>query len=143
MSDRANEQWAGRTESERDTRDRLIRVEAVVENVTREVVSVRERVHTIADKQGALVLLAEEAKDDRDSLGAKLDRLDGKIDPLAVTQAQLATSYAMHTTQCAADKAGYEASIKKLSETVWRAMGGATVFWLVVTALIAFWKQQH
>jgi chromosome segregation ATPase len=126
--------------SETDTRERLVRVEANLETATRELGQVRARVHTIADSQGALVIMAQEGKEDRDKISEKLDRLDDKLDPLTVGQAQLATSYAAHVTQCAHDKTEFATAIDALKRTVWKAAGGLTVLWAAVTLALAIWK---
>lgn len=126
--------------SETDTRERLVRVEANLDTAVRELGSVRSRVHQMVNQQGALVLLAEEAKEARDKLSEKLDKLDDKLDPLTVSQTQLATSYALHVTQCAHDKTEYAEAIDTLKRTVWKAAGGLTALWASVTLGIAIWK---
>lgn len=123
-----------------EVRERLVRVETNGIAASTELSKVRDRVHTIADTQGALMLLAEDAKSDRDDMSRKIDKLDQKIDPLTVTQAQLATAFAMHSTQCAADKTEYAAAIKGLQRTVWTACGGVSVLWLGVTVVLALLK---
>ena len=128
--------------SEADTRERLVRVEANLDTVTLELSKVRDRVHAIADNQGALVLMAEEAKTARDGLALKLDKLDDKLDPMNIAQTQLATSYAMHVSQCVHDKTEFAAAIDTLKLTVWKAAGGLTVLWAAVTIALAAWKMQ-
>lgn len=129
--------------SEADTRERLVRVETTLSTATAEITRVRDKVHEVAGHQGALVLLAEEAKADRDKLGGKLDKLGDKLDPLAIGQARLATEFAAHVTVCSAQKTEFAMSIDALKRTVWKAAGGLTALWAVVTVALAVWNSTH
>lgn len=131
--------------SEADTRERLIRVETNLETLTttttEEVGRVRERVHELVEKLTPLVLLAGEAKEERDRMSAKIDRINDKLDPAATSQATLATTLAMHMGQCAIDKAAFADAIDRLKRTVWMASGGLSALWLALTVGIAFFKR--
>jgi hypothetical protein len=150
MSDQArNERRAeATTQSEMDTKERLVRLEAGSKYTIVEVERVRDRVHELVETLAPLVLLAEEAKETRDMMTKNLEKIMGKIDPIPVDHAKLAITVAAHVEQCTRDKAQTTEAITELkktveviSKTVWKAMGAATAFWLVITIAIAIWKR--
>ena len=98
--------------SETDTRERLVRVEANLETATKELGTMRSRVHDIADSLQSVVVFAEEAKDDRAELIGQVKGLSSKVEPLAISQAQLATSLASQSEW----RAGVELDIRRASD---------------------------
>lgn len=144
-----------------EQRERLARIEANQENATGEITKLRVVTHDLVTHQATLGLMAEEARESRNNLSAKLDVLTTKIDPMMVAVAQGATTVAMHVQQCTDHNARQdqrhtenqgkfgklETAIENLSSKTDRlAMkmayiaGGVTVFWAVITVAIAILK---
>lgn len=128
-------------------RERLARIEARQETTTEEIAKLRVTTHDLVTHQATLGLMAEEARESRANLGNKIDGLATKIDPMMVAVAQGATTVAMHVQQCTAHNAEQDrrhsenqARFARLERTIYFATGGASVFWALASAAMAFYK---
>ena len=134
-----------------DMRERQAVAEAQLKAATERLGVVGDRLHKVENSATALVLLAEEAKEDRDALGHKIDAISEKIDPMMVAVAQGATTTAMHIAQCAdlnkqqdTRHTENQARFGRIERTIWMAVGGASALSSMITIAvaigIAMWK---
>lgn len=107
-----------RRRDDSDIRERMARVEPVLQLQSAEIGKLRERVHDLCNSQHELVAAAEDASEARRGIIAKVDALGVKIEAgvLASARAEvsLGATMAAHIEQCKTDKAEQKDMIAKL-----------------------------
>lgn len=134
-----------------EIRERLAAIETASRITKDEVTALRVKTHELGTHTATLNLMAEEARDSRESLGVKMDALTNKIDPMMVAVAQGATTIAMHVQQCTElnrvqdqRHAENHARLSRMERTIWMATGAAfllsSMITVAVTIGLSVWK---
>lgn len=98
---------------EQDIRERLVRVE----EQTREIPRIRERIHDIANTAASTLSMVEEGTDERKDLSRKIEALTVTVNSAilasARSEATMASTIASHIEQCRVDKAEIKAAVSR------------------------------